>query len=207
MPRKQTPLQKILIAVPTFENISPDTFQSIYNMDVPKNVETTFKFVRGYDCARARNSIADIGIEGKYDYIFMVDSDVILPKNALICLLEKQDNVVLGVYPRKNEPSKSEIFDVNQSNYNASSRWKIPDLKKYPGNRIEIRGGGLGCALIKTSIFEEVGYPYFKYVVNDNRTFLSEDLFFCSKVREKNYKIYVDTRVLCGHVGRKIVRC
>ena len=48
---------KVLIAVPTFENIMPDTFKAIYDLEKPEGVETLFEFVRGYDCAAARNRI------------------------------------------------------------------------------------------------------------------------------------------------------
>ena len=40
----------ILIAVPTFENIYPDTFKSIYDLDIEGH-DVQFEFVRGYDCA------------------------------------------------------------------------------------------------------------------------------------------------------------
>ena len=49
---------KILIAVPTFENIKPECFKSIYNLINPKDYLLYFDYVKGYDCARARNEIA-----------------------------------------------------------------------------------------------------------------------------------------------------
>ena len=42
---------RILIAVPTFENILPDTFKSIYNLEKTEDMIVDFDFVRGYDCA------------------------------------------------------------------------------------------------------------------------------------------------------------
>ena len=45
---------KILIAVPTFESIFPDTYKSIFDMDKGGH-EVLWEFVRGYDCATARN--------------------------------------------------------------------------------------------------------------------------------------------------------
>ena len=47
-------MSKILIAIPTFENIMPETFKSIYDLD-PCGNELSFEFVKGYDCARARS--------------------------------------------------------------------------------------------------------------------------------------------------------
>ena len=58
---------KILIAVPTFENIYPDTFKSIYDLNTEGH-EVLFEFVRGYDCATARNRIAQMAIDKNTDY-------------------------------------------------------------------------------------------------------------------------------------------
>jgi len=197
---------RVLIAVPTFENIHPETFAAIYNMDIPKDVTTDFRYVKGYDCAMTRNKIAQMAIDGEYDYLFTIDSDVIVPKDALYNLLERKPNVVFGAYPRKNDPTRTEIFDVRQSEYSNKARWTVDALRKFKGNRVEIRGGGAGCCLIKTSILKEVGYPQFLYVIyNQEHSFLSEDLYFCTKVRDLNYKLYVDTRVICKHIGQKIV--
>ena len=54
---------KILIAVPTFENIKPECFKSIYNLRNPKDYLLYFDYVKGYDCARARNEIAKLAIK------------------------------------------------------------------------------------------------------------------------------------------------
>ena len=81
---------KILIAVPTFENIYPDTFKSIYDLD-PAGHELFFEFVRGYDCATARNNIVFKAQDMDVDYVFMVDNDVVLPCDVLKNMLENDD--------------------------------------------------------------------------------------------------------------------
>ena len=68
---------RILIAVPTFENIFPDTYKSIWDLDKCGH-DVSFEYVRGYDCATARNKIAQKAIDGAYDYVLMVDNDVVI---------------------------------------------------------------------------------------------------------------------------------
>ena len=75
-------MKKILIAVPTFENIYPDTFKSIYDLDKGDN-EVIFNFVRGYDCATARNNIILEAKRIKADYVLMVDNDMVIPPFTL----------------------------------------------------------------------------------------------------------------------------
>ena len=58
---------RILVAVPTYENICPETFKSIYDLDKDGH-QVDFEFVKGYDCPTARNNIAKKAIEGGYDF-------------------------------------------------------------------------------------------------------------------------------------------
>ena len=92
---------KILVAVPTFENITPDTFKSIYGLERGGH-ECIFEFVRGYDCATARNRIAQMSIDKGVDYVLMVDNDVVLPKDVLLNMLEDAKEVCLGYYAHRN---------------------------------------------------------------------------------------------------------
>lgn len=191
-------MSKILIAIPTFENIMPETFKSIYDLDSCGN-ELSFEFVKGYDCARARNDIVRMALEGGFDYIFMVDADMYVPKDALQKLLEYPTEICLGLCPRKNtKVGKTCIYKIGQINY--EDAYTYYDLPKK--DRVMVHGGGLACALIKTDIFKNLTYPWFRYVTYQDGSELSEDLYFCSQAKANGYKIYVDTRVRCGHATR-----
>lgn len=189
---------KILIAVPTFENILPDTFKSIYNLKIPEGTECSFDFIRGYDCAKARNEIAKKAKD--FDKVLMVDSDVILPDDALISMLNTTADVCLGVYPRKNTSTgQTEIFKLGFMNFTDENNMSMDEVLEHKGAKVPIKGGGLGCALIKSSIFNQLKYPWFKYVQYDTGDVLSEDNYFCCQVCNKGLEIVVDTHVLCGH--------
>ena len=82
---------KILIAVRTFENIQPEVFKAIY--ELKSEHELHFDFMRGYDCAVARNNIGKVVLAYGYDYVLMVDSDTVIPPDALELMLEPQVDV------------------------------------------------------------------------------------------------------------------
>jgi len=98
---------KILLAVPTYETIYPDTFKSLWDLERGGH-EVIFEFIRGYDVATARNKIAQRAIDLKADYLFMVDNDVIVPPDALIKLLENPKEVCLGFYKHRNKIDKQD---------------------------------------------------------------------------------------------------
>ena len=166
---------KILIAVPTFENIEPDTFRAIYNMKRGDH-QVDFDFVRGYDCAKARNVAAKKAINGGYDFLMMIDSDTVPPDDALLNMLEYPADVVLGCCPRKNTKKQEVVlYSADKDNYRKMLTY--PDLPDK---------------------------PWFKYVLYDNADALSEDLYFCSQVRNAGMRIEADTRVRCGHIMKHI---
>lgn len=209
-------MNKILVAVPTYENIYPDTFKSIYNLDSGGN-DLDFDFFRGYDVANARNQIAQATIDRGYDYVLMVDNDEVLPKDALINLLEDEEceskpGMAVGYCLSRptgaiNTSGRTTVFKFNGKNYTVEDAYtgrELKDLRDNGSYRIQIRGSGLGCALIHRGVFEKMSYPWFKWVLYNNKSQLSEDLFFCEKFREIRTPIFVDSRVACGHTMRHI---
>ena len=199
---------KILIAVPTFETISPDTFKSIYGLDHAGQT-CVFDFVRGYDCATARNNIAQKAMDEQADYVLMVDNDVVLPQDALIHLLEEPKRVCLGYYPHRNAANvydgKTSVCRLGEFNYTQQyPARELMDLAQQGVHKMQIHGGGMGCALIKTDVFKEIPYPWFDWVNYQDRGVLSEDLFFCEQCNMKGIQIFTDTRVGCGHLFRQM---
>lgn len=209
---------KILIAVPTFESIYPDTFKSIYDLDVTGH-EVSFEFVRGYDCATARNRIAQLSIDKESDYVLMVDNDVVLPKDALINLLDDPKDVCLGYYAHRDNDNvyrgRTCICKLQRDdgtlwfNYPLESEYtaqEIRNLKENGEYKIRIHGGGMGCALIKTDVFRRIKYPWYDWVnyKDDHRGMLSEDLYFCEQCKKYGILIHTDSRLNCGHILRRV---
>ena len=209
---------RILIAVPTFENITPDTFKALWDLDKGDH-KCDFQFVRGYDCATARNRIAQLAIDEGYDAVLMVDNDVTPPRNALLDLLSHDVGFVSGYYLHRNADNmpgaNTCVCRLHQPNgelyfnYPLESEYTGEELHLMAANQrflLEVHGGGMGCALVKTDVFRKLDYPWFDWVnyADDNRGMLSEDLFFCEKMRMAGIPRYVDTRVACGHLFRRI---
>ena len=209
---------KILIAVPTYETIYPDTFKSLWDLDKCGH-DCQFESVRGYDIATARNRIATIALNREVDYVFMVDNDVVLPKNALELLLEDAKEVCLGYYEHRDpkninygrtcicrlkDPGGKEYYHYpKESQYTHEEMQGMADAGT---KKIVVHGGGSGCALIHTDVYRKTGYPWYDWVNygDKNRGLLSEDLFFCSLCRASGIQIWADVRVGCGHMFRYV---
>lgn len=188
----------VLIAVPTFETISPECFKAIYSL---KGDDISFDFVKGYDCAKARNEIVKKALEG-FDYVLMIDSDIVVPCDTLQIMLDNPVDVCFGVYPRKNtKTGETELF--KDGTFDFKNRYTFEELNSEPRDRISVKGGGFGCALIWTEVFKNIDYPWFEFHSYDNNTFLSEDLSFCMKAAYR-YQLIADLRVRCGHIAKRV---
>ena len=211
-------MSSILIAVPTFENIYPDTFKSIYGLDCGEH-DLMFDFVRGYDCATARNRIVKQALDENVEFVLMIDNDVVLPQDALLNLLDEPKDVCLGYYAHRDTDNIyrgktciCKLFMPNGQkyyNYPLESEYtaiEMMDMKEKGQYKIQIHGGGMGCALIKTKVFNRIEYPWYDWVnyKGSKRGMLSEDLYFCEQCKKVGIPIYTDTRVGCGHVLRHV---
>ena len=174
--------KRILIAMPTAKYIESETFMSIYKLKKPENFQVDFQCFYGYNVAQVRNLIANYAILGKYDWVFWVDSDIILPEDSLIKLLSTCDqgaDFVTGIYrQRKEEEIIPEIYVWNDKGGMDNI---LPE--NIPFNQIvEIAGCGLGCAITSVKLIEAIGYPQFEYhnAIKKEDT-LSEDIDFLFK--------------------------
>lgn len=191
-------MKGILIAIPTFENIDPLTFKSIYGLKRPDDCYVQFDFIRGYDCAKARNKIAQEAVDHGFDYVLMVDSDIVLPDDTLIRMMDHPTEICLGCYPRKRSTDGTmELFRLGQKDF--IETFKAGDLEGMT-ERVVVKGGGFGCAFIDVKIFKDLPFPWFKYIQYDNGATLSEDNYFCSEASKRGYIINADPNIRCGHI-------
>lgn len=200
-------MAKVFIAVPTFENIYPDTFKSIYGLAKGNNW-VVFDFVRGYDCATARNNIAKQALAENAEYVLMVDSDIIVPGNAIIQLIEDDKDVIISACAHRasgNFNGRTSICK-NDGEIDYTHMYTCDEIHEFQNNGkhlIQIHGGGMGCTMIKVDLFRRLPFPWFKWVQYDNGSVLSEDLYFCEQCKNAGIPIYTDTRVTAGHIFRQ----
>jgi len=193
-----TDKKKILIAIPTAQNIHPETFKSIYNLEVPDGYETEFQYFFGYCIDQVRNLIASWVVNG-YDYLFSVDYDMSFPPDTLKRLLAHDVGIVSGLY-RQRKPQL--IYEAYKKYTTNGSHVNIKEHDiSFP--LTDVSAVGMGCCLIKKRVFEDIGYPYYEYhhALDHNNT-KSEDVDFCEKARKHGmWFAKLDPTVRCTHHG------
>lgn len=144
---------------------------------------------RGYNTSENRNWIAAKAVNSGADYLFFVDDDMILPKEALERLLEANKDIIGGVYLTKYEV-------------------QAPVYELLPGTQPEkdifqVAAIGTGAMLIKTDVFKRLPQPWFKYEWNQNGSVKrSHDWIFCEDARNAGYKVWAEPRLDIKHIGQ-----
>lgn len=163
--------------------------------------------------SRARNTLTAkfLNTEGSTHLMF-IDADIGWEPWHLLLLLDRQKDVIGGLYPMKSMPIK---WCVNG----------IPGQENGPAddpNLVEVSKTGTGFLLIKREVFEklnshpatkpfanDIGLPvdlnphmktYFDTAVREGR-YYSEDWTFCENWRDLGGQVFVDKRILLRHTG------
>ena len=192
----------ILIGIPTKESIDIEAAISIMNLDWDGH-SITYTHADGagvYGIAQARNQLCRKAIDGQYDKLFMIDSDMILPEDAIHNLLDPDVPIVTGVTRYKNDSGRAPIFRYTTDSEGSDS-WKWDEI---PAGRFEIRSGGVACAMISVDLLRRMKRPWFVWEERANGTYVGEDIGFYEKLHDMGVPTQADGRVRCGHVGRYV---
>lgn len=192
----------ILIGIPTKETVEIETFISLANLDWDgHNVTYTHADGAGvYGIAQARNRLADKALEGGYDKLFMVDSDMIVPEDAIINLLDPDVPIVTGCARYKNDSMRSPLFRFTTDRQGGDS-WLWDEI---PDQRFDIKSGGVACAMIDVDLFRKIPRPWFVWQERGDKSYVGEDIYFYEQIIKMGCRPQADGRVKCGHIGRKI---
>jgi len=191
-------MKRILIAIPTvIDLVNYQCLQSIYKIKIPEDYSIDIEYFLGYGTALARNKAACMAIDQFYDYILYIDSDQIVPEDALEKLLKCNKDISAGwSIPSTTLTDRSNIFNYDKDN----GRYNVIKLKDFPSGIIEVDAVGFACVLIRTEIFKALNYPYFNFIEYPDRSFWAEDYLFCYNAKQLNYSILCDTSLRVGHL-------
>lgn len=199
-------MKKILIGLPNTGYYHFTTVSSIMTLDMPKNIEVNFRFISNCLIYDAREGLCKFAINEGFDYILMIDSDMMLPKDTIIKYLETLENpehkcdIVSGLIFKRSFPFqpciylKARVIEQEDKSYKPH----LEGIIKWTENSIiPIEACGMAACMIRTSILKDIKKPWFYPFPS-----MGEDITFCIKARqEAGAKIYCDTRIDVGHLS------
>lgn len=195
-------MEKILIAVPCMDQMPVPFVQSLVLLEKPPGCTLFMKC--GSLIHAARNEIALNAMEQEYDFVFWMDSDMVMKSDTLIRMMqtmkEKDLDILTGLYFRRVPPYTPVIFDKIEIKGDMCE-WS--DFKEIPKELFKVGACGFGCVLMKTDVFFDVqgrfGQMFTPIGMN------GEDIAFCWRARQCGFDIWCDPSVICGHVSYSVI--
>lgn len=199
----KTQMKKILIAIPTNKYIEPETFKAIYDLEIPQGYTTDFQFFYGYQIDQIRNLIAHWA--AGYDYLFSIDSDIVVPKDALVKMVGANKDIISGLYIQRIPGMH--LLEIYEDRPDGNGFQNIPFAKTQNAGVMQISGCGMGCTLINSNVIRAMSYPHFVYksAISHADT-MSEDVYFCMKARQMGFTVWADTDIHCEHRGATVFK-
>ena len=171
-----------------------------------KKEKVGYSLIRSSLVYDARNMLAKEALEKDYDRILFIDSDMVFDNDAFVRLSATMDegyDFVSGLFFYKSIPTKPAIYrgmfyDDSKEHIEA----KLNTYFNYPQDSVfEIAGAGMAFTMIKT---DAIG----KMVANGERfpfspiLGLGEDVSFCMRFHQAGLKMWCDSRIKIGHIGK-----
>ena len=195
-------MSRILIGTPFKESAPDDYIKSLVDMVIftqDKGHEIEFVNEHGglFD---ARDRVCRKTMREHFDYMLQLDSDMTFPPDALCKLLERDKDVITGVYVGKGENHKPVLFtELHKDDENSGPYGLKHGLNELMKDDVfEVKGCGAGFLLVKEHVIRIMlihKHEWFRPYAG-----LGEDVSFCQRCTELGVKIYADRTIPMGHI-------
>jgi GT2 family glycosyltransferase len=163
--------------------------------------------------AAMKDSIIHYAKEHNYDYLFLVDSDLVLHPHTLEQLIKADKNIITNIFWTRWQPNTIEMPQVwVQDEYTMYTKNRSNPLSDEEATRqtfefmahLRVPGvykvGGLGaCTLISLKAIQ-AGVRFEKI---NNLSFWGEDRHFCIRAAALGFSLNVDTHYPAFHIYRE----
>lgn len=195
---------KTLVAIPAMDLCHTDFVRCLLSLRVPGEVQYTFsKSSLVYD---ARDALANVAIDGGFDRILWLDSDMLFPADICEQLgahLDAGREFVCGLYFTRQPPIKPVLYRSLRIEKEGAFFKPVADTCfEWPDEPFQIAGCGFGAVMMTVDLLRRVrdacGLPFLPAAG------YGEDLAFCLRASELGAELWCDPRVKIGHVGTAV---
>ena len=203
---------KIYVAIPVYGGLTYEFVTSLMHVQGNPPVPIAIKFLPGDSLvSRARNSLTAAFLQSDCTHLLFIDSDLEFSGEQIKRLLDHNEDVVAGFYPKKKDGQLEWVCNALDNSPTASGLQ-------------EVRYMGTGFMLVKRAVFEQMIAKYGEQIAyapdhaqetmewdlwpvgtykfpNGVTRYLSEDWYFCQRWLDLGGKVYGDTRIILRHVG------
>lgn len=197
-----------VVGVPCMDEVDTVFMASLLGMHRPVNDVTHYKIKKGSLIFDARNEIAVDAIMEQSDRVLMVDSDMRFDSDMMERLSARIDQgceMVCGLFFKRVYPTEPVIYSrIEPPIFDDDGKpiKQVDVYRDYPKDQLfEVQGCGFGAVMMTTQLIKDVwdAYQSPPFTPAD---WCGEDMAFCYKVRQLGRKIWCDSSIKVGHMGK-----
>jgi len=195
-------MNKILIGIINNREYVPASFiQSLLGLleYTRKHTSIVVQEFKAVEVQQMRNNCCLFALNGGFDYIYMVDTDMTYPNYSIVELLKHNKEFVVGSATQRNPPFyPTQYKKLNAGNFKSKENRVF--ITEDDTKLVEIEATGVVGALIKVSCLRDLAKPYFKVEYKENGIdVIGSDVYFCKKWADAGKKIYLDPTINYEH--------
>jgi hypothetical protein len=148
----------------------------------------------------ATNFLVRKCLDEGWDYLWIVEADVEVPKHALVKLLCGGADVCLGVYPNHRDDLKMMcgFFEEQLQSVKPVVHF-VGDLEALRGRVFEgMVWAGVGCCLVSRRVLERLRFVWDP--MEYRRVVGVHDMLFLLEAQRLGFRVFLRGDVLCGHL-------
>lgn len=206
--------KNLAILVPHTGEVTAEWTMRLRDIIVPDGTQLFFS--RGMPIDVTREALIEAAYNAGFEWFFFLDSDVILPKDAIPKLLAPKIPLVCGMYPAKKTEGIYWAVWMDASTPNGGTAYA--PVESWSGRYIRCDVTGCGCMLIHRSVIDRIrernpDLPLFLWtkdrrnvmeklnLPDDKMKSVSEDFYFCKLAKASEIDCVIDTEIQCGHLA------
>ncbi len=187
----------VYVAVLNQGSIRPELSYLLTDITHQNKYRLYLTYPAGKPISHNRNSIIQDFLKRKeYDYLVMLDSDIIPPLNFLD-LVDYQKDVMGAVCFAYMDNSVVPLVLENNPN-KGEKPFLVKELNGDEG-LIEVDAIGSGLIIIKREVLEKVKTPFSNIYDENGIKKMGLDLSFCKKAKELGFKVWCHLDYICSH--------
>jgi len=178
--------------------VEPETFNAITQLDPGEHfVDWLITNENKYDENRYRLNIRDnlnkarkIALDHGYDYMLIIESDIIPPRKTILHLVDACTDAATGLYPLRWLHSRTTEYCifvwVPERNRVEYHRYRVPEIVNSPATIIPIAGSGYGCMMYSRQALQQF-------------EFANDDMETANIIYKKGLQTVLVKSVRCKH--------
>jgi len=190
--------KKVAVAIPSGDTVQADFALSLAGMcHSTGGIAVDLFSCKSSIVAEARNIGVRHALEAGAEHLLFIDSDMVFPRDSLLRLLRRRQDIVGATYVKRVPPHTP--LGTPAEPVGTDGGGELLEMARLP----------TGLLLIRTEVFTRLNRPHFRFGVDEERgVIVGEDYLFCDVVRKAGYRVWCDCVLSreIGHIGQQVFR-